>query len=139
MEWRVMAWPAGSQESGLMNPQRWQNITVPEAIQSLAAVLRGAHEFQALQAAARRLNHDEAVQHLLRELEVHQSALQHGDSAAHSTALAQVRTELEAHPTMQAYRQAKQAVRELCQAVDSVISAAASVEFASNAQRGCCR
>ena len=134
-----MAWPAGSQESGLMNPQRWQNIPVPEAIQSLAAVLRGTPEFQALQIAARRLNRDEAVQHLLRELEVHQSALQHGDSAAHSTALAQVRTELEAHLTMEAYRQAEQAVRELCQAVDSVVSAAAGVEFAANAQRGCCR
>lgn len=134
-----MAWPAGSQQSGLMNPQRWQNITVPEAIQSLAAVLRDAPEFQTLQVAARRLNHDEAVQHLLRELEVHPSALQHGDCAAHSTALAQVRAKLEAHPTMQAYQQAEQAVRELCQAVDSVVSAAAGVEFAANAPRGCCR
>lgn len=139
MERRVMAWPAGSQESGLMNPQRWQNITVPEAVQSLAAVLRGTPEFQALQVAARRLNHDEVVQDLLRELDVHQSALQHGDSAAHSTALAQLRTELEAHPTMQAYRQADQAARALFQAVDSVVSAAAGVEFAGNAQRSCCR
>ena len=123
----------------MMNAQRWQNITVPEAIQSLAAVLRGTPEFQALQVAARRLNRDEAVQHLLRELEVHQSALHHGDSPAHSTALAQLRTELEAHTTMQAYRQADQAVRELFQAVDSVVSTAAGVEFAAKAQRACCR
>jgi cell fate (sporulation/competence/biofilm development) regulator YlbF (YheA/YmcA/DUF963 family) len=116
-----------------------QESEVTEAVRSLAAVLRATPEFQALQVAARMLNHDEVVQQMLRELEVHQSALRHGDSAAHSTALAQLRTDLEAQATVQVYRQAKQSARALFQAVDSVVSAAAGVDFAANAKRRCCR
>ena len=47
-----MAWSAGPQEAAMAAPQRWQNITVPEAVLSLAAVLRDTPEFQALQVAA---------------------------------------------------------------------------------------
>jgi cell fate (sporulation/competence/biofilm development) regulator YlbF (YheA/YmcA/DUF963 family) len=115
-----------------------QDTRVTEAVHSLAAVLRDTPEFEAVQAAARRLSHDEVVQDLLREMDVHQSALRHGDSAMHSAALAQLKTELEAQATVQAYRQADQAAQALLRAVDSVISAAAGVEFATNAIRSCC-
>jgi cell fate (sporulation/competence/biofilm development) regulator YlbF (YheA/YmcA/DUF963 family) len=115
-----------------------QESDVREAVRSLAAALRATPEFQALLLAARMLSHDEVVQHLLRELEAHQSALRHGDSAAHAAALAQLRTELDEQATVQAYRQAKQSARELFQAVDSVVSAAAGVDFAVNAERSCC-
>jgi len=39
---------------------------------------------------------------------------------------------------MLAYRQAEQATRALFQAVDSVVSAAAGLDFAANARRSCC-
>lgn len=117
-----------------------QKAAVSQSVQSLAETLRGSPELQALQEAARAVNHDDAARDLLRQMRVHQSALQwgQGDQADHLVALRQLRTELDARAFVQAYLQAEQAVRALFRAVDAIISGATGVDFAANAKRSCC-
>ena len=49
-----------------------------------------------------------------------------------------LQSELEALPAVQAYRKAENAVKDLFRAADQVISAAAGVRFAPNAQHSGC-
>jgi len=113
---------------------------VRESACSLAEAIKDMPEFQALQEAARAINHDEKVQDLLRQMQSHQSAfrLGQGDRANHAAALKKLRSELDGQAAVQAYQQAELAVRTLCRAVDRVVSDAAGVDFAANAKRSCC-
>ena len=117
-----------------------QEATVSQAVQLLAVALRGTPEFQSLMEAALAINSDDAVQELLRQMRFHQSSLRRGQDNRddHLTTRRRLQTDLEAHASVQAYRQSEQAVRALFQAVDAVISRAAGVDFAANARRSCC-
>ncbi len=117
-----------------------QQVDVELAIRKLVEALRNTPEFGALWEAARAINHDGEVQNLLQQIRAHQSALQwgRGDGAEHLRALRQLQAQLDAYPSVQAYRAAEQAVRALFQEVDAAISRAAGVDFATNARRSCC-
>lgn len=113
---------------------------VSQRVQTLGAHLRETVEFQAFLRASQEIEGDALVQKLLEQIESHRSALQWGlgDAAEHRAALRKLQAQLEALPSVQAYRQAERAVRDLFRAVDALISEAAGVDFAVNARRSCC-
>jgi cell fate (sporulation/competence/biofilm development) regulator YlbF (YheA/YmcA/DUF963 family) len=113
---------------------------VRESARSLAETLKNMPEFQALQEAARAVNHDNEVQDLLRQMQSHQLALRQGRGSRMErlAAVRRLQTELDAQGSVRTYRQAEQAMRTLCQAVDGVVGEAAGVDFAANAKRSCC-
>lgn len=113
---------------------------VSQKAQTLGALLKETVEFQAFLRASQAIETDALVQELLKQIESHRSALQWGlgDRASHRAALRKLQAQLEALPSVQAYRQAERAVRDLFHAVDALIGEAAGVEFAVNARRSCC-
>lgn len=113
---------------------------VSQRSQRLGALLRETAEFQAFLRASQEIEGDTLIQKLLEQMESHRSALQWGlgDQAGHRAALRKLQAQLEALPSVQAYRQAERAVRDLFHAVDALISEAAGVKFAVNARRSCC-
>lgn len=102
--------------------------SVEETVHVLAALLKARPEFTELGRAAARVNADPQFQRLSREMRGTPGGLQHAWSPE----------QLEALPVVQAYRQAECSVRDLCHALDTVISEAAGVAFAANAKRSCC-
>jgi hypothetical protein len=60
------------------------------------------------------------------------------DASEHETALIRLETTLEALPIFKDYLQAKIAVCQMFAEVDSIISQAAGVPFATNAKRSGC-
>jgi len=113
---------------------------VEPAVRALAGILRSQPEFQAYMEAAHALDAEETVQDLLRQIRSHQLALQwgQGERAEHRAALVQLQDDLAAQPAVQSYYRDERALRELFQAVDAAISAAAGVDLAANARRSCC-
>jgi cell fate (sporulation/competence/biofilm development) regulator YlbF (YheA/YmcA/DUF963 family) len=113
---------------------------VSQRAQTLGALLRETVEFRAFLQASQGIEENALVQKLLEQIESHRSALQWGlgDTAEHRAALRKLQAQLEALPSVQAYRQAERVVRDLFRAVDALISEAAGVDFAVNARRSCC-
>lgn len=113
---------------------------VSQQAQALGAMLREATEFQAFLKASQAIETDAVAQKLLRQIDSHRSALQWGlgNQADHRAALQKLKADLEVMPSVQAYRQAERAARDLFCAVDAIISEAAGVDFAANAKRSCC-
>jgi len=90
--------------------------TINQTIQSLAMALEDTAEFQAFREASLMIAKDDAVQNLLRQADIHRVALQwgQGDEAEHMAALQHLQASLESYASVQAYRQAEQAMKRLC-------------------------
>lgn len=112
--------------------------SVEEAVQALAVQLMVQPEVAALKRAAAQVDADPQAQRLMHEMWVAQRQLRHGWSHDEEVRLAQLSEQLETLPSIRAYRQAERPLRDLCRAVDVIISDAAGVAFAANAQRSCC-
>lgn len=125
-------------EATIAGPLR--RAAVRESARSLAETLKETVQFQALQKAARAINHDDEVQNLLEQMQTHRTALHQGlgSRIEHLAAGRRLQAELDGQDSVRTYRQAERAVRELLQAVDAVVSEAAGVDFAANATRSCC-
>lgn len=117
-----------------------QKAAVRQSARSLVGALKSTPQFQALQEAGRAINQDDEAQDLLRQAQSHQLALRQGRGNApeHWAAIRRLRAELDECLSVQTYRQAEQAMRALCQAVDAVVSEEAGIDFAANAKRSCC-
>lgn len=111
-----------------------------KAAQALGRLLAATAQYQAFLETLRALDVDLDVQRLGVEMRSHQIPLQWGQDAdgQHAAALERLQRELEEVPVVQRYRQAEAAVRQLCVAVDAVISQEAGVAFAVNARRSGC-
>jgi cell fate (sporulation/competence/biofilm development) regulator YlbF (YheA/YmcA/DUF963 family) len=112
---------------------------VSQAVLALSATLKASPELAALQAAIQSVNTDHEAQAMLRQIRTLQTGLywRQGDPTD-ALALRELQTSLEARPSIQSYYRAEQAVREMLQAVDAVISQAAGIDFAANAKTSCC-
>ena len=110
-----------------------------QRVRALGARLRESAEFRAWVEASQAVSADAVAQNLVRQINACQSALwsqvQPGDP---TVAVKRLQTELEALNSVQEYRQAERAARDLFRAVDAAIGATAGVEFAANAKRSCC-
>lgn len=73
-----------------------------------------------------------AAETLLAELRTHQ--YQDADEAAYNRLLQQFHS----RPSVKTYQAAEEALYDLVQAVEAVISEAAGIDFAANAKRSCC-
>jgi len=113
---------------------------VTRQVHALGTILKETTEFQAFLRASRAIETDAVAQKFLRQIDDHRSALQWGlgNQVEHRAVLQKLRADLEALPSVQAYRQAERVVRDLFRAVDAIIGEAAGVDFAANAKRSCC-
>lgn len=112
-----------------------------QAARVLGQLLLKTPEYEAFLNALRAVNGDLTVQRLGAQMRAHQSALQWGrdDSGQHASELERLEQEMEALPLVREYRLAEEAVRQLFQTVDAIVSQEAGVVFALNAKRsGCC-
>ena len=110
---------------------------IPEIDQSggeLASLLAQAPEYQEFVRLAQLIHLDPDVERISMEIRNRQMAY----TDAKDESVEALRTELETLPAVQAYRKAENSVKDLFRAVDQVISAAAGVEFAPNAQPRAC-
>ncbi len=97
--------------------------------------------FQEFSNLVKRVNADDQVQELARQIRQHQAALQNGsgEAIAHSREMDRLEQQMNALPLVQEYYYVEKETHELFLAVDEVISQAAGVAFAANARRsGCC-
>ncbi len=121
----------------------------PEAIQpdpmqaakTLGNLLRQTPEYETFLKALKVVNTDLTIQKLSAELRAHKAALQWGRDAdgQHAIELTRLELELGDLPAMQEFHKAEKEFGDLLRAVDAIVSEAAGVAFAVNAQRtGCC-
>jgi len=105
----------------------------------LGARLRESAEFRAWAKASQAVSADPVAQNLVRQINAYQAALWSQVQPDDLTiAVKRLQTALEALNSVQEYRQAERAARDLFRAVDAAIGATAGVEFAANAKRSCC-
>lgn len=106
---------------------------------SLGEALSQTFEFQDFLEMVQAIHRDPTIQKLLREIQLHQTALQLGqDVGHHAGELDRLEQELEALPLFQDYRQAEARICSLFRGVDQLISQTAGVDFAANARKSCC-
>jgi cell fate (sporulation/competence/biofilm development) regulator YlbF (YheA/YmcA/DUF963 family) len=112
-----------------------------QAAQALGALLRQTPEYENFLKALKTVNNDPAVQRLGAQMRSHQTALQWGrdNDGQHAIELERLELEMEALPSVKAYRQAESEVQKVFRSVDELISQEAGLAFAANARRsGCC-
>lgn len=110
-----------------------------ESLARLTDVMKAQPEFTTFIQAHTDLQADDDAQRLLKEAQSLQGQLQFGWSQEKQTRFNEVLDEFDAMPTVQAYKHAELALRELFCAVDDIISETVGIEFAENAKRsGCC-
>jgi cell fate (sporulation/competence/biofilm development) regulator YlbF (YheA/YmcA/DUF963 family) len=112
--------------------------TIPDAVGNLATALKAHPAYAALLAAHERLQNDTETQELLRDLQTRQRQLQTGVAGASEEDFQERLEGFYARPVVTAYHEAEETLVDLLKEVDSVISAAAGIEFAANARRSCC-
>lgn len=108
-----------------------QTRPMDESARQLAHLLKDTPEMQRYLCASREMYLDPEVSQIL-------SQIRRAQMFYSSASMEDLQAKLEAQPAYQACQQAEAAVRELCQAVDQIISAAAGIEFAANAHRTGC-
>jgi cell fate (sporulation/competence/biofilm development) regulator YlbF (YheA/YmcA/DUF963 family) len=100
----------------------------------LAYLLAQAPEYLEFMRLAQTINVDPEVERISKEIRNRQMVYAEGMGKT----IEALQAELETLPAVRAYRTAETAVKELFHSVDQVISAAAGVEFAANAQSKAC-
>jgi len=100
----------------------------------LASLLSQTPEYQEFARLTQSLNLDPEVKRISKEIRNRQMVYAEGMGKT----IQALQAELESLPTVQAYRAAESAVRDLFHSVDQVISAAAGVQFGANAQPKAC-
>ena len=100
----------------------------------LASLLSQTPEYQEFARLTQSLNLDPEVKRISKEIRNRQMVYAEGMGKT----IQALQAELESLPTVQAYRAAESAVRDLFHSVDRVISAAAGVQFGANAQPKAC-
>jgi cell fate (sporulation/competence/biofilm development) regulator YlbF (YheA/YmcA/DUF963 family) len=110
------------------------------AAQTLGNILRQTPEYEAFLKALKAVNTDSTIQQLSAELRAHRTALKWGrdPDGQHTTELTRLELELEDLPAVKEYHRVEEEVSLLFRAVDEIISQAAGVAFAVNAQRSGC-
>jgi cell fate (sporulation/competence/biofilm development) regulator YlbF (YheA/YmcA/DUF963 family) len=100
----------------------------------LASLLLLTPEYQEFVRLTRSLNLDPEVMRISKEIRNRQMVYADGMGKT----IVALQAELECLPVVLAYRTAESAVKDLFRSVDQVISSAAGVEFAANAQPKAC-
>jgi cell fate (sporulation/competence/biofilm development) regulator YlbF (YheA/YmcA/DUF963 family) len=106
---------------------------VVEAAEVLACLLTETEELQDFVRSARIVQLDREVNEILGLINGY-----YDEDIAQSTSLLELEERLESLPVMKEYHQAEQSVRGIFTAVDQIISSAAGLAFAENAQPSAC-
>jgi cell fate (sporulation/competence/biofilm development) regulator YmcA (YheA/YmcA/DUF963 family) len=107
---------------------------IDQSTDQLALLLMQTPEYQDFFRLAQSINLDPEVKRISKEIRSRQMVYADGEGTTVDT----LQAELENLPAVQAYRAAEAAVRDLFHSVDQVISTAAGVAFAANAQPKAC-
>jgi len=111
-----------------------------QAARELGELLLHTPEYELFLKTLDAVNNNLEVQKISAEIRSHQNAMRWspGDTGEHDAALTRLEIELEVIQAVQEYRLAEEAACRLFAEVDSIISQAAGVPFATNAKRSGC-
>ncbi len=111
-----------------------------DTARQLSQLLLHTPEYEAYRQVRKAVDNDPDIQKVSTEIRRHKKALRGSreEAGEHEAALASLERELEALLVVRGYPSAEAAVRQMFAEVDMIVSQAAGVPFAANAQRGGC-
>ena len=122
-----------------MNDLQFEEQAVEDELRTFIQTLTDSETYREFAAASEALNDDSEAAALLREFEQKQEQMQQGEfDQSVMSELQELKSEMADNDTIQRHREAQEALVELLQGTNDVISEQIGREFARSTGGGCC-